>query len=64
MQGRVIVFDAGGCTWSNLYLPSGTDAHSRSLRETYGSKVLPNLFILRQAQGAAGGDLHLHNLTF
>ena len=54
-QGRVIVFDAGGCTWSNIYLPSGTDAQSRPLREPYSRKILPNLFVLRVAQGAACG---------
>ena len=26
--GRVIIFDAAGCTWGNLYLPSGTDGPS------------------------------------
>ena len=57
-QGRVIVFDAGNCTWSNLYLPSGTDATSRSLREKYSSEIIPHLLILRLAQGAAGGDLN------
>ena len=57
-QGRVIVFDAGNCTWSNLYLPSGTDANSRSLREKYSSEIIPQLLILRLAQGAAGGDLN------
>ena len=57
-QGRIIIFDAAGCTWSNIYLPSGTDGPSRSLREKYSSEILPTLLLLRLPQGVAGGDLN------
>ena len=57
-DGRVIVFDASGSTWSNLYLPSGSDGNSRAKRENYFSEVIPQLMVRRLAQGAAGGDLN------
>ena len=57
-DGRVIVFDAVSCTWVNMYLPSGTDGASRALREHYSAEILPQLLLLRQSQGAAGGDLN------
>ena len=44
-SGRVIVFDAADCTWSNLYLPSGTVGNSRALREHYSSVIIPQLMI-------------------
>ena len=56
--GRVIVFDAVGCTWGNLYLPSGTDGQSRSLREHYSAEIMPKLLLQRQSHGAIGGDLN------
>mgnify|MGYP002637546871 FL=1 len=57
-DGRVIVFDAAGSTWSNLYLPSGSDGNSRAKREHYFSEVIPQLMVRRLAQGAAGGDFN------
>ena len=57
-SGRVIVFDTADCTWTNLYLPSGTAANHRALREHYSSVVIPELMISRLAQGAVGGDLN------
>ena len=57
-SGRVIVFDTADCTWSNLYLPSGTAGNNRALREHYSSVTIPQLMIRRQAQGAVGGDLN------
>ena len=57
-NGRVIVFDAAGCTWANLYLPSGSDGASRALREHYSAEILPQLLLQRLPHGAAGGDLN------
>ena len=57
-SGRVIVFDTADCTWSNLYLPSGTAGNNRALREHYSSVIIPQLMIRRLAQGAVGGDLN------
>ena len=57
-SGRVIIFDAVGCTWGNLYLPSGTDGASRNLREHYCAEVLPQLMLQRKCHGAIGGDLN------
>ena len=56
--GRIILFDAAGCTWGNFYLPSGTDGASRTLREHYSAELIPQLMINRQKHGAAGGDLN------
>ena len=56
--GRIIIFDAAGCTWGNFYLPSGTDGASRTLREHYSAEIIPQLMINRQKNGAAGGDLN------
>ena len=57
-SGRVIIFDAAGCTWGNLYLPSGTDGATRSLREHYSAEVIPQLLLQRKCHGAIGGDLN------
>ena len=57
-EGRIIVFDAAGCSWANIYLPSGTDGASRSLRENYCAQILPQLLLPCQKRGAAGGDFN------
>ena len=57
-NGRALVFDAAGCTWANLYLPSGSDGASRALREQYSAEILPHLLLQRLPHGAAGGDLN------
>ena len=57
-DGRVLIFDAVSSTWANMYLPSGSDGSSRSLREHYSAEILPQLLLHRQPQGAAGGDLN------
>jgi exonuclease III len=57
-EGRVILFDAAGSTFGNLYLPSGTDGASHRLREHYSAEVVPQLLIHHQPQGAIGGDLN------
>ena len=57
-DGRIIVFDAADSTWSNMYLPSGSDGISRAKREHYFSEVIPQLMIRRLARGAAGGDFN------
>ena len=55
-NGRAIVFDAAGCTWGNLYLPSGVN--SRAQREQYFSDIILAFLIRRLAQGAIGGTLN------
>ena len=57
-QGRVIVFNAAGCTWANVYLPSGSAAPARLLREKYGAKIIPQLISCRLAHGAIGRDFN------
>ena len=58
LEGRVIMFDVGDMTFGNLYLPSGTDARSRSSREHYCCEVLPNLMVNCQDSGCMGGDFN------
>ena len=55
-QGRVIVFDIGGVTFANVYLPSGNDTVMRNLREEYISLTIPQLLINRKENGCIGGD--------
>ena len=57
-NGRVIIFDVGPLTIGNLYLPSGTDAASKSSRERYFSEIIPQLLIDRQDMGIVGGDMN------
>ena len=57
-DGRILIFDAAGSTWSNLYLPSGTDGNTRAKQENYFSETIPQLMVRRLAQGAAGGDFN------
>ena len=55
-SGRVLIFDALGCTFANVYLPSGSDAITRNSREEFCSQTLPNLLFESQNKGIAAGD--------
>ena len=57
-KGRVIIFDIAGVTFGNLYLPSGTDTVSRSGRENYFGKIIPQILVNRKPMGCIGGDLN------
>ena len=57
-EGRIIIFDIGNLTLGNVYLQSGTDAHSRSSREKYCCEVLPSLLLNACADGCIGGDFN------
>ena len=58
LDGRVILFDIGNLSFGNVYLPSGTDARSRSARENYCSDILPNLLVNSKESGCLGGDFN------
>ena len=45
-------------TFSNIYLPSGTDATAKMGRENICSNVLPNLLVNCKLSGCAGGDFN------
>ena len=60
-NGRAIVFNIGDITLANLYLPSGTDAGSRSSREKYCAEIVPQLLINRLDSGCIGGDMNCIN---
>ena len=55
-SGRVIILDIGPITIGNIYLPSGTDGESRTLREKFCGEILPNLLINSRSIGMVGGD--------
>ena len=57
-QGRVIIFNIGELTLSNIYLNSGTDARSRAGREKICSEVLPNMLLNSKESGCCGGDFN------
>ena len=57
-DGRAIVFDIGQITLANLYLPSGTDATSRSSREQNFSEIIPQLLLNKLDSGCMGGDMN------
>ena len=56
--GRVILFNVGEHSLGNLYLPSGTDSSSKSLRESYCCNFLPKLLVNCKEAGSIGGDLN------
>ena len=60
-EGRVIIFNIGQLTFTNIYLHSGTDGQSRAGRERICSEVLPNLLINSKLTGCAGGDFNCIN---
>ena len=57
-EGRILVFEISGVTFVNIYLPSGTDATTRSNREKYSAEILPQILVNRQGSGCAGGDFN------
>ena len=57
-EGRLIIFEISGITFGNLYLPSGTDAGSRSSREKYFAETIPQILVNRQVSGCIGGDFN------
>ena len=57
-NGRGIFFDISGMTFGNIYFPSGTDALSRSGRETFCSETLPRLLVNCKEVGIFGGDFN------
>ena len=54
--GRAIVFDLGELTLGNFYAHSGSDARSRSSRESFFAEVVPQLLTNRKQMGCIGGD--------
>ena len=57
-DGRIIVFDAAGCTWANMYIPCGSGRIARENRENYFGSIIPQIMIRWLGQGAAGGDFN------
>ena len=55
-SGRIIIFNIGNITFGNVYLPSGTDGHSRASRENFNGDIIPNLLINSKPDGVIGGD--------
>ena len=59
-KGRVLIFDIAGVTFGNLYLPSGTDATSRSSRGNQFGEIIPQILVHRKSLGCMGGS-QLHH---
>ena len=57
-NGRIIIFDIENLTFGNFYLPSGTDADSRSRRENYCCEIIPHLLINAKDSGCLCGDFN------
>ena len=57
-NGRIIVFDIENLTFGNFYLPSGSDALSRSSRENYCAETIPQLLVNAKDAGCLGGDFN------
>ena len=57
-SGRIIIFDIENITFGNFYIPSGTDAESRSQRENYFCETIPQLMINTRDSGCLGGDFN------
>ena len=57
-EGRVIVFNVGELTLSNIYLNSGTDGRSKAGREKICSEILPNMLLNSKESGFCGGDFN------
>ena len=55
-NGRIIIFDLNNLTFGNVYLPSGNDQVSRSNREEYFSRIIPQLLVNSKDSGSIGGD--------
>ena len=55
-NGRAIVFDINKITFGNVYLHSGNDQTSRTNREEYCGKILPQLLVNQKDSGLIGGD--------
>ena len=55
-NGRVIVFDIGNITLSNIYLPSGNDPPKRNSRENHSAEIIPQLLVNKKDSGFIGGD--------
>ena len=55
-SGRIILFNIENITFGNVYLPSGTDAPSRTSRENFCGEILPTLLVNALSHGVVGGD--------
>ena len=57
-KGRILIFEIAGVNFGNMYLPSGTDAASRSSRENYFGETVPQILVNRKCNGCLGGDFN------
>ena len=55
-EGRIIIFNLGDVTITNVYPKAGTDSESRKHRENMFSQTIPNMLRLRKKQLILAGD--------
>ena len=56
--GRCLVYDINNATFANVYLHSGNDREMRQGRESYLSKVIPQLLVNKKDTGSISGDFN------
>ena len=56
-SGRLIAFDIGDLTMTNVYLPSG-GGEARDQRENFFGQTIPNTLLSARKNGICGGDFN------
>lgn len=57
-SGRIIAFNIGQLTLSNVYLPSGAESTARNQREDLCGHTIPNMLLSARKKGLIGGDFN------
>ena len=59
-SGRIIAFNIGDLTMTNIYLPSGAERTAKNLREDLCGQTIPNMMLAAKKKGMIGGDCITH----
>ena len=59
-SGRIIAFNIGDLTMTNIYLPSGAERTAKNLREGLCGQTIPNMMLAAKKKGMIGGDCITH----
>ena len=57
-SGRIIAFNIGDLTMTNIYLPSGAERTAKNLREDLCGQTIPNMMLAAKKKGMIGGDFN------
>ena len=58
-SGRIIAFNIGDLTMTNIYLPSGAERTAKNLREDLCGQTIPNMMLAAKKKGMIGGNSNL-----